>query len=93
VRVVGFGARPDRGRVVVSWRTAAETDVLGFNVWRGTTKVNRSLIHARGALRGSSYRFVDRGVRAGARYTYRLQLVTRSGAKSWYGSVRVRAQR
>jgi hypothetical protein len=92
-----FRARADRGRVVLDWRTASETDVLGFNVWRQTTgpeqKANRQLVPASGRADGASYRLVDRTARWSMSYTYRLQIVHRNGTHSWYGSVRVRPAR
>ena len=39
---------------------------------------------AKGQTLGARYQLVDRKVRRGATYTYRLQLVGRSGAHSWY---------
>ena len=94
VRMLGFGARPTRGGVILRWRTASENAVLGFNVWRrgtrGESRVNRSLVAARGTVAGASYRLIDRAARAGRSYIYRLQIVSRDGSRSWYGSARVR---
>ena len=94
VRMLGFGARPTRGGVDLRWRTASEGEVLGFNVWRrgagGESRVNRSLVTARGTVAGASYRLVDRAARPGRSYAYRLQIVSRDGSRSWYGSARVR---
>jgi len=93
-RMTSFSAATAKRGVAVRWRTASEVDVLGFNVYRKTAsgplrKVNRSLIAARGGAAGASYRFVDRSARAGASYTYRLQLVDVDGTHAWYGSTRV----
>ena len=74
----------------VGWRTGAETDLAGFNVYRGTAKLNRFLIAARGAATGAAYRFVDRTARAAKTYRYRLQLVGRDGSRSWAGLTRTR---
>jgi hypothetical protein len=97
VRVLRFGARADRGAVVLHWRTAAEARVLGFDVWRrgasGERQVNRALVAASGGVGGARYRLVDRGTRPGVSYTYRLQIVNRDGTRSWYGSARVRTPR
>jgi hypothetical protein len=91
VVVVSSGARWRGNAVVVTWRTASETDALGFNVYRSVgngpfRKVNRTLIAAKhgGQAAGARYRLVDRGVRRGAAYAYRLQLVSRSGTGSWH---------
>jgi hypothetical protein len=71
--------------VVVSWRTAAEARVLGFDVLRvragRSTKVNRRLVPARGgAARGAAYRLVDRSPRRTT--SYRLVTVRLDGTRS-----------
>jgi hypothetical protein len=73
---------------VLRWRTGAETQLLGFNVYRGATKPNRSLVAARGSAAGSAYRFVDRAVRSGTAYGYRLQAVGRDGTRTWVARAR-----
>jgi hypothetical protein len=97
VRVMGFGARAGHGGVVLRWRTASEAGVLGFNVWRrgagGELRLNHALVSAGGRASGARYRLVDRNARPGASYTYRLQIVSRDGARSWYRSARVRVAR
>lgn len=99
VRVAGLRAAARNGAVVVSWRTASETGVLGFNVYRSagttTTKVNRVLIPAKaaGQAGGAHYRLLDRLVRPDTSYTYRLQAVEASGKRSWSGSVSTRTSR
>lgn len=91
VRVLRLAARWRGSGVEVSWRSASETDALGYNLYRSVgaaplRKVNRALI---GAVRaagpaGAAYRFVDRAVRRGVAYHYRLQIVDRSGKRSWH---------
>lgn len=99
VRVTQLSAAERRGSVVLRWRTAAETGVVGFNVYRSsgarTTKLNGALIPAQaaGRTRGAHYRLVDRLVRPGTSYTYRLQAVDASGTRSWSGSVSTRTSR
>ena len=88
VKLVGFTARPAAGAVELRWRTAQETRLLGFNVYRSgagrTIKLNRALIVAKaGRLTGAQYRLVDRRPRAHAAYRYRLQAVTASGSRYW----------
>lgn len=96
VTLASFDARAKLGRVAITWRTASENEIVGFNVWRGPLgeqKVNASLVPARGSVGGASYRLVDARVRRGGSYTYRLQIVKRDGSTAWYGSARVRAAR
>ena len=93
-----LSASAAKGRVVVRWSTAQETDVAGFILVRSgggaRTKVNRALIPAKagGRAAGASYRVVDRRVRRGVRYTYRLQAVSLAGKRSWAGVARVAAR-
>jgi hypothetical protein len=96
-QMTSFSAARAKTGVTVRWRTASEVDVLGFNVYRRTSsgplrKVNRSLIAAKGAATGASYRFVDRSARPGVGYSYRLQLVDVDGKRTWYGSARMRGK-
>jgi hypothetical protein len=56
-------------------------------------KVNRSLVAAKRKTAGATYRFVDRHVRPGVAYTYRLQAVSTTGTRAWQGRATVRAQR
>lgn len=80
--------------VVLRWRTASEAGTAGFNVYRSQAgklvKLNRSVIASKGAIRGASYRFVDRAAaRPGVRY--RLQEVTVAGKRVWVASTLVAA--
>lgn len=89
VKLARFDARRTRAGVVVAWRTASEAQTLGFNVFRSETmkgwrKVNRTLIAAKGQAGGAAYRLVDRTALRGHAYNYRLQIVAKSGAKSWH---------
>ena len=90
VRIVSAtAARSPRG-VLVRWRTAAETQTLGFNVYRQQVgklvKLNRTLIRNLGsAARGQTYAWLDRNA-PGGRVTYRLQAVGRDGTRAWLSS-------
>jgi len=87
---------PTKRGVVVRWRTASETRLAGFNLYRlgGTgrlERLNRALIPARSSGRtgGHVYRYTDRRGRAGV--TYRLELVRLDGRKVWSGTTTPRA--
>jgi hypothetical protein len=89
VKVAGFAARRHGSSVVVSWRAGSEVDAIGYNLYRsaGTgayRRVNPTLIPSAATGVGAAHRFVDRNVRRGTAYQYKLQVVDRSGAKSWY---------
>ena len=95
VVVQRLAARAAAGGVAVTWRTRSETGLVGFNVWRSNRtsikKVNRTLVAAKGTAAGAAYRVVDRAVRRGAVYTYRLQGVRQDGTRFWLGRVSARA--
>jgi hypothetical protein len=90
--VNSFDATSGRAGATLRWRTASETEILGFNVWRYRgakgVKLNRTLIRAKrgGEPAGASYRYVDqvRGAKRGL--TYRLQLVDLKGKRTWYAA-------
>ena len=91
VKVLRLNARWHGAVVQVSWRTGSETKALGYNLYRSTgsgpyRKVNRGLIAAKrsGESIGAAYRFVDRSVRRGKAYAYRLQVVDLAGKRSWH---------
>jgi hypothetical protein len=92
VKLLNFGAARVAKGIAVHWRTADETDIAGYNVWRvaqgKTSRVNARLIVAKsaGRLTGASYRVVDRKALRAAAATYRLQAVTRDGKRYWLGT-------
>jgi len=82
VRLRSFTARG----ALLRWRTASELDTLGFNIYRGGTKLNRRLIAAKGrGGAGAGYRFLDRTAQPGAHHRYRLQTVDLDGSRRWVG--------
>ena len=89
--ITQLGARWTRAGVRVTWTTASEARTAGFNLWRSTgrgwRKVNRRLILASMAGRpsGSTYAYVDRTARRRDLAEYRLQLVSVTGKRTWYG--------
>jgi subtilisin-like proprotein convertase family protein len=98
VTVNNFSARRVSRAVQLRWRTATETEALGFNVYRfshgSKMKVNRGLIVAKrsGTARGAAYTLRD--TRAGrTAATYRLQAVSLRGKRTWAASSSIRARR
>jgi hypothetical protein len=96
VAIASFRGKTTMRGVDLAWRTAAETRILGFNVWRfaagKAVKVNRSLVNAQDRATGATYRILDRSARPGA-YTYRLQAVGWDGKRTWHARTTVRLQR
>jgi beta-glucosidase len=87
VRLRSFSARRDAaGGVALRWRTGTEARLLGFNLYRRRTRLNRALIPARHAT-GGVYLYVDRLARGSAHY--RLQAVRLDGSRAWIGSTAV----
>jgi subtilisin-like proprotein convertase family protein len=80
--------------VRLRWRTAQETSLLGFYVYRGQTKITRQLLAARsrGGTSGGSYSFTDKTAARGRAYTYRLQLVGMDGKKRFARTARLAAR-
>jgi hypothetical protein len=75
--------------VAVTWETASEQDLIGFNVLRSreeggpAVRVNPVWIPALGdASNATAYRYLDRTVEPGVRYDYRVEAITRDGLTS-----------
>jgi len=85
VAVARFGSP---ARVVVTWETASEVDTAGFLVYRTAspagpyTLLTQTPVPAQGdPLVGASYRYEDRDVAWGRRYSYQLAEVQRDGTE------------
>jgi hypothetical protein len=91
VAVRSLSAKRTGSALALSWRTASEVDILGFNVYREQTRLNPALIAARsaGTSAGHAYRFVDPGAMQRKSLRYRLQIVHPNGTRSWAGTIRV----
>lgn len=83
----GFAASQDAGSVQVEWKTADESEILGFNILRADapagefTVINGELILADhpGLALGQGYAYLDSTVRFGRAYTYKLEIVKLDG--------------
>ena len=85
-----------RGGVLVRWRTASESQTLGFNVfraWHGKlVKLNRALIPSvfGGTTTGHAYSWLDGSApRGSTTLRYRLQAVSLDGTRRWAGAASV----
>ncbi len=98
VAMTSIGARSDAGRVYLSFSTATEIDIAGFNILRSLAKdgqfqlvsshtSNESLKAAGTAANGGSYTFEDAKVSGGRTYYYRIDAVSISGEVSRIGEV------
>jgi hypothetical protein len=75
------------GTVTMSWQTASETGMSGFNIYRGDTsnfpdalQLNAQLIIATNNASGSNYQFIDAETLPGDVYHYWLECMDSSGA-------------
>ena len=90
VTLSSFEASPKKNAIELVWRTAAESNNLGFNVLRSMNKngpfrqINQTLIAPTST---AAYSYVDKEVQAGMTYYYKLQDVERNGAMSEHGPV------
>jgi hypothetical protein len=85
-----------RGKgVLVRWQTSSEAQLAGFDLYRGTRKLNGSMIVARhgGEARGAQYRFLDRTAGSGTSHLYRLELVRPDGTRALGGRTLVATSR
>jgi hypothetical protein len=88
-KLLSFRARRAGRPVVLSWRTASEVGVLGYELLRNGQLVNAHPIPATGHAGGATYRFVDRAARPGRAYVYRIETVDLGGGRHFLGTARV----
>ena len=88
----------DRG-VQLDWKTASETENLGFYLYRSEAEVgqyhqiNASLIPGAGVSASvRNYSYVDDSIEGGTVYFYKLADVDYSGRMSWHGPVHATKQ-
>jgi uncharacterized repeat protein (TIGR01451 family) len=86
VEITGLGASVEEGGVRLTWETASEHNIIGFNVLRiaaggVAVAVNAELIFAEyaGAAVGTAYSLFDSGAASGA-YTYVLEVLSLDGS-------------
>ncbi len=84
--MASFEARNLGDHIEVAWSTTSEIDNAGFHVLRGTGekgpfgKVTDQLIPSKGSeLAGADYTFVDRDIKGGTTYFYRLEIIDVEG--------------
>jgi hypothetical protein len=98
VVITSFSATARSGRIVVVWETASELDLIGFNIYRATSRsgpfvqLNRSLIAAQspGSIFGSLYAWQDSQLRSAKTYYYMLEQFDLAGDLTQHGPVTIR---
>jgi hypothetical protein len=81
--------------ILAAWATSSETNILGFNLWRGTTdgapdtQINTDLIPSQspGGGQGAIYEFADATVQEGNTYFYWLDALDMNGTTTRFGPV------
>ncbi len=93
--LTGFGATAEKGKVTLTWQTANEAQLLGFNILRRVSNgplqpVNPELIAAEhaGSNQGDRYTFTDQPA-AGA-YAYLLEMIHLDGSRTRTNPIAVR---
>jgi len=97
VTVSNFNAAWNADHVRIVWTTVSETDNVGFNLLRSTSKndgytqINSALIPSQclGCLEGANYSYDDGGVGSNQTVYYKLESVDIHQAKDNYGPVSV----
>jgi hypothetical protein len=79
--VQGFNAFGIPGKIMLSWETASETGMLGFNIWRADSltgdqaQINQELIPRSDGGMGTTHSFIDANIQPGKTYYYWLVVV------------------
>lgn len=96
VELLSFDVVRKKLKAFLSWETANELDVAGFNIYRsgfvdGTLKkINKEFIPAKeaGSLMGAEYTYLDKPLKAWKTYYYWLETVELNGETSLTGPIK-----
>lgn len=70
----GLAAQPGNGQIALSWSPNSEANLAGYNVYRGGTKLNTSLV--------TTPAYTNAGLTNGTSYSYQVTAVNSVGAES-----------
>ncbi len=98
VDLVAFNVTAEAGEILLTWETANEIDVLGFNLYRAEEihspriRLNDRLIsgQAPGSPMGAVYQSVDATAEAGVAYYYWLESRDIDGSSTTHGPLKAR---
>jgi len=95
ISLSSFAATPFSKAVVIEWTTASEIDNAGFNVYRAESeegpyiKINEDMIFTQGSsTEGSSYEFIDEGLKNRRTYYYQLEDKDFNGQSTFHGAIK-----
>ena len=100
VSIHGLTATADGHDIVIAWRTTHETDIIGFNLWRGadpqgadSRPINEELIPAAnpGGSGSADYRYVDASPEVCTTSYYWLEVIGADATSARYGPVSAEA--
>lgn len=91
--LTNFNAKlaPKKNVVQVKWETGNELNVVGFNLYRRGGKAKKWMLQTAemipaknvGQVRGAKYSVIDKKIKAGKIYRYKLELVLSDGTSEW----------
>lgn len=94
VTLLDFTASGGENCVILSWVTASEVDLVGFNLYRSLkreeyyTCINPLIVPSRGTgPELNEYQYIDYDVENGSCYFYKLSSVELSGCEEYVGSI------
>lgn len=89
-----------KNKVRLVWQSANEFNLIGFNVWRATSKrgefkkLNAALVGAQniGEPNGAKYKFVDKSVKADKPYFYKIEIIHADNSNAWSDIKRIKTR-
>lgn len=96
VDLLDFQAESRNDKIVLTWKTASETDNAGFHLWRlvrgedssDYVRITDNLIPAKGSpTEGAKYTYKDKNVTEGSTYDYKLEDIDTEGVSTYHGPV------
>jgi hypothetical protein len=94
ILLVSFDAEPGDSLVNIGWETGDENDNFGFNIYRANSEdgeysriTNSVILSKAGSGMGTSYSYIDKGLKNNSNYFYMLENIDVYGTKSFYGPV------
>ncbi len=94
VELASFNATAGNGNITLKWITESEIENLGFNIYRSTSRdgefvmLNAKLIAGAGSSSEShAYSYIDRDVKSGLTYWYKLEDVDYNGKTEFHGPI------
>ena len=95
INLIFFDAEPGNKNITLIWETASEIENAGFNLYRSESMngkyklINKQLIPTKGSsVQGSTYEFIDKNLKNGKTYYYKLEDIDTAGQSTFHGPVK-----